>query len=116
NAAASGFNLCRTTNIAQVNTAATSRDLHLPVALAHLHTAAAGLNGRALCPRLNLNAAPTRFCHDFPVGMPNLNGAAASVQTEIATNGAYIDRSAAGFGARSSADVIQLHGAAAALR
>src|SRR6202034_3551091 len=113
---ASGFEFRRTAKVTQPHAAAAGRNLHFAVALPPLHTAPAGLDGRALGSGLDLYAAAAGFCHDLAVGVPHFDRPSASVQVKLATHVAYIDRSAPGFGVRASANVIELHAAAATLR
>src|ERR1700719_81109 len=47
--------------------------------------------------------------------MTNLDGTSTCVKAEVAAHGAYVNRSASGFGIGSSANVIELHAPAAAL-
>ena len=73
-AAAARFNVRRTTDIAQVDAAATGRHLHLPGALPNFHAAAAGFNVRFLRARVDCDASAAGLGHDLAVGMANRDG------------------------------------------
>src|SRR5579862_7599933 len=75
-----------------------------------------GLNDRALLARLNGNAAAASFCRYLADSVSDLDGTASGLQSEISAYSANIDRAATGLGADSSANIVQLHAAAAALR
>ena len=115
-AAAASVDIDWPLNVAQINTAATGRNLRFAVALPELDAAAASLDRGILPRRLNLHAAAASFCDYLAVGVMNLNRPTASAQPDISGDSPYLDRSAAGLGTYASAYVVQTHSAAAARR
>ncbi len=115
-ASASGLDIHRTSQVAEIEAAAARGSFDLAGALPYFNAAATGLDNRVLRAGIDSHTAAASFRGDFAVGMVNLDRTTAGVQSQFARNRADFDRAAPGLGTHAPTDVIQTHTAAAGLR